>query len=178
MSAARIADAPVLETERLVLRAPDASDAAAFIGFCQSARARFIGGPMTAENAWMMLATVMGHWLLKGFGLWVMVPRGQTQAIGTAGCLHPPVWPEGEISWHLWNEADEGKGLAAEAVRAVRGHAYDALGWKTAVSYIVPRNTRSIKLAERLGAERDSNARHPLSEPAFVYRHPSPEVAP
>ncbi len=58
-------------------------------------------------------------------------------------------------------------------MQRLRRHAYEDLGWETAVSYIDPANARSIALAERLGCTRDDAADrvHPDD---LVYRHPSP----
>ncbi len=96
--------------------------------------------------------------------------------LGMAGPWFPEGWPEREIGWTLWAAEAEGKGYAREAAVAARDHAFRDLGWDTAVSYIDPENTRSIALAERLGARRDDAARHPGDEPCLVYRHPKPEA--
>lgn len=168
---------PRLETDRLVLRVPAAHDAEGFIAFATSDRARHVGGPMSRPDAWQMLATVIGHWTLRGFGLWAVCLRGTDTAIGTAGCLHPEGWPEGELAWHLWSGEAEGRGFAAEAVTAARRHAYDTLGWTGAVSYIGAGNGRSIRLAERLGASPDPAAARPAGMDCLVFRHPGPEAA-
>jgi len=69
------------------------------------------------------------------------------------------------------------KGIATEAARSSLHHAFEVLGWATAVSYIAPGNDRSVRLAEKLGALRDRDAKGPTPE-TLVYRHPNPaEVA-
>ena len=73
----------------------------------------------------------------------------------------------------MWDPAAEGKGYAFEAAQAARAHAFDVLGWETAVSYIDPGNARSIELAERLGAVRDPEAA-PFHEGDLVFRHSAP----
>ena len=53
------------------------------------------------------------------------------------------------------------------------------LGGPALVSYIHPRNARSIALAERLGAARAPGAAPPAFEVdvgTLVYRHPSPRT--
>lgn len=172
---AHIAGCPSLETERLVLRVPDGRDAEGLMAFLGSERARALGGPMPRAEAWDVAAMVLGHWVLNGFGLWAVCPKGSDVAIGTVGCLRPARWPEGEIAWHLWSDAAEGHGYAAEAALAAREHAARQLGWTSSVSYIVPSNTRSIRLAERLGAWPDPAASHPFDGPCTVYRHPMSE---
>ena len=171
-----LADTPVIETERLILRAPGPQDWPAWRAFMASDQARFIrtGTPNDAD-AWRAFGHFIGHWILRGFGMFVFAPKKQDSAIGMAGPWHPEGWPEGEIAWALWSAQDEGMGYAIEAVQAARGYAYDILGWPTAVSYIDPANARSVALAERLDATRDLRAAHPGDTPCAVYRHPLPD---
>ncbi|MEL6197391.1 MAG: GNAT family N-acetyltransferase, partial [Pseudomonadota bacterium] len=142
---------PTLETERLILRAPLPRDAEASIGFMMSERSKFVGGPQTRNKAWRSFALEIGHWVLRGFGMWTVTLKGDDRALGIVGCWYPEGWPEKEIGWTLLEEA-EGKGITQEAALAARAHAYGTLGWPTAVSYIDHGNDRSIALAERLGA--------------------------
>ncbi len=65
----------------------------------------------------------------------------------------------------------EGKGYAFEAANAVLDWAFLTREMPTLVSYIAPQNARSIALAERLGATRDTEAKAP-NEGDLVYRHP------
>jgi RimJ/RimL family protein N-acetyltransferase len=95
--------------------------------------------------------------------------------VGEVGLFHPPSYPEAEIGWTVMAEA-EGRGLAQEAARAVRAFSYGTLGLRTLVSYIDPRNERSIRLAERLGARLDPRAAQPEDDPCLVFRHPGPEA--
>ncbi len=54
----------------------------------------------------------------------------------------------------------------------MRKWAFEELGLKTLVSYIDPKNERSRKLAERMGAVIDPDAeRHDPVD--LVYRHPA-----
>lgn len=178
---AHLADTPVLTTERLVLRAPCASDFEAFGPFVMSGRARFVGGgaDKDAGQAWRILAIFAGHWHLRGYGIFVAEHRADGRPVGSAGPWFPGDWPEPELGWTIWDAKDEGRGYAREAVQAVRRHAYADLGWSTAVSYIDPRNDRSRTLARRLGCTLDADAVRPERDPALeVWRHPAPsEVA-
>ncbi len=168
---------PVLETERLTLRAPVAADWPIYRDFALSDRARYVRPPdVDEERAWRMFASMIGHWVLRGWGSFVFTLKGETRPLGMVGPWFPQGWPEREILWMAWDTACEGKGYVAEAVDATLDHAFGALGWDTAVSYIDPQNTRSIRLAERLGARRDPDA--PASKLAespvlLVYRHPA-----
>ena len=169
---------PVIETERLILRLPEARDAPACIAYQSSDRSRFTGGPKPADQAWRGFASVIGHWAIRGWGVFSVVVRGDDVACGVAGPWMPHGWMEHEISWTLWDPRHEGKGVAHEAVLAARDWAFRTLGWSTAVSYIDPENARSIRLAERLGATRDDAARHGFGDqPCLIYRHPAPGAA-
>ena len=165
--------APVLETERLRLRAPEPRDFEAFAGFLGSARARFMGGPVPRWRARRAFRHVLGHWPLRGYGPFVIEREGV--AIGQGGPWRPADSREVEMGYCLWDGAHEGHGYALEAMRAARAEAW-SLGLVQLVSYIEPPNAPSIRLAERLGCARDDGARRP--DPGdLVYRHPAPEAA-
>lgn len=167
---------PSIETGRLVLRAPNSRDWDACAAFLCSDRSRFMDGPYTRESAWRSMGHLIGHWVLRGYGMFIFCLKGTDKAIGAAGPFFPEGWPEPEIGWSVWDTGAEGKGYAHEAAEAARTHAFLALGWKTAVSYIDPDNTRSIRLAERLGCVRDPAAPLPALpdwEGTLVYRHPA-----
>lgn len=167
----------LLHTERLTLRRPAGGDWPALRAFHMSDRASYVGGPRDLGAAWRIFAAEVGHWDIFGFGMWAVTVTGDDAAIGLIGPWSPPDWPENEIGWFVFGGA-EGKGYAAEAARAALTHAFDTLGWDTAVSYIAPGNARSIALAERLGAVLDPDAALPPGEPCLVYRHTPPKVRP
>jgi len=167
---------PSLETERLLLRFPIAEDLLKFTEFFISDRAKYAGGSASEAKAWSEFAEMIGHWTLRGFGSFVITDKQNGRAIGHVGGVQPLNWPEREVGWSIWNDADEGMGYASEAVKSVINHLFNHLKWDTAVSYIAPDNTRSIKFAERLGAELDDTAEKPEGLRCFVYRHPAPEA--
>lgn len=167
-----LADTPVLETERLILRAPAARDWPVWRAMMASDRSRFIRDPDIDDGkAWRAFGHVIGHWVLRGYGSFVITAKGDDTALGMAGPWYPFGWPEREIGWSIWRADAEGKGYASEAAVAARSFAFGTLGWDTAVSYVDPENTRSVALAERLGAVRDASARTPRDESCLVYRH-------
>lgn len=169
---------PTLETERLILRAPRAEDAEVFCAFYATERAQYVGGPKTAREAWNFWGTEIGHWVMNGFGMFVVTLKDDDQPLGIVGHWFPYGWAEKEIGWLLFDEKYEGKGIAQEATEACIAHAFNTLGWDTAVSYIALENTASIKLAERLGAKLDINAPKPeTSNPCLIYRHQFREAA-
>ena len=173
-----LADTPVLRTERLTLRAPAPQDAEAFVAYYGTDRSRYTGGPMMPRMAWHFFGSEIGHWAVRGFGMFTVTRSDNDRALGIIGHWYPLDWPEREVGWVLFE--GEGQSIAYEAARACIDHAYGPLGWDTAVSYIDPENSRSIALAERLGASLDRAAtpptrKDPNAPAALVYRHPAPE---
>lgn len=174
----RLTETPVLETERLILRAPGKGDWEPFRDFFLSDRAHFVRpADIDAPKAWRAYGHFVGMWVLRGFGSFVYCLKGTDTALGSTGPWYPEGWPEREIGWTVWREEAEGRGFAYEAARRAIDYAFAELGWATAVSYIDHDNTRSIRLAERLGAHLDDSAAQPDMDhpPVLVYRHPRPE---
>lgn len=165
-----------LETERLTLRKPNASDWPAFRDFYASDRSKGVGGPTHIGPSWRHFAAELGHWEIRGFGMWAVTLRGNDQCVGLIGPWTPEDWPETEVGWMIFDETLEGKGIATEAAQAAVAHAYAVLGWDTVVSYVGPGNTRSASLAQKLGAVHDADAPVPDRYPdTIVFRHPKPE---
>jgi RimJ/RimL family protein N-acetyltransferase len=165
-----------LSTARLTLRPPEAADWPAYRAYRLSPRSTIPDAD--EEIIWTLFAAFFGHWALRGFGRFIAVRRDTGAAIGHFGPFFPAGHPERELTWTLWDAACEGQGYAAEAAAACRDHAFAALGWETAVSYIAPGNTRSQALAARLGAAPDPAAPLPPGGGVQVWRHhPAPRSA-
>lgn len=145
---------PVIETQRLRLRELREDDAEAYVRMCADPEVmRYVSGdPLSADDAWRQLAMLVGHWTLRGFGMWAVETR-EGEFVGRVGLHFPLGWPEREIGWALARPC-WGHGYAFEAAAAARDHAFRGLGWQRLVSYIHPENARSIRLAERLGGRR------------------------
>lgn len=164
-----------LETARLVLRPPAPGDWDAFHAFMMSDRATAFGSHRNLGRAFRSFAAELGHWQIFGYGMWAVTWRGDDTARALIGPWNPPDWPEPEVGWMVLDPAAEGTGLATEAARAAIAHAYAVLGWHTVVSYVGIGNTRSARLAEKLGAVLDPDAPQPSpDDPLWVYRHPRP----
>ena len=167
---------PTLTTDRLILRAPAASDFAAYAAFCGSDATQYIGGPMNEAQTWRYLCEVIGHWTMRGYGRWTVTRHDDDTAIGLVGLHNPMDWPEAEIGWSLWS--DNGKGYASEAGRAARAYAYDTLGWNTVISLISHGNEASVRVAKAMGAQPEGDYEHSKFGTMSIYRHASPaEVA-
>ncbi|QFS81410.1 hypothetical protein FIU97_01005 [Roseivivax sp. THAF40] len=165
-------DIPTLTTHRLELSAPDAADYPDFKATFASYRSRFMGGPLNAYETWMLYAAEIGHWEIRGFGMWMVRLKDTGETVGMAGGWQPAKWPEREIAWIIWPDR-AGRGYALEATSRVRRHFYEDRSWDAAVSYLDPKDLDSIRLAERLGAKRDPEAAT-VDGSDVCYRHPGP----
>ncbi|MEP2028353.1 MAG: GNAT family N-acetyltransferase [Paracoccaceae bacterium] len=166
---------PTLETERLILRAPNEGDFEADVAFYASERSHGFGGPLSREQTWRNLATVLGHWIIRGYGFWAVDEKSTGLYCGHVGLWSPEGWPEPEIGWAVQAQA-EGRGIAFEAALKARDYAYDKLGWSTAISSIVPGNTRSIALVRRMGATFENHYEHPSYGQMEIWRHPTSDA--
>ena len=166
---------PVLETERLHLRGWREEDLSVFAEFwADENTARFVGGTCTRDGAWRRMAMYVGHWVLRGYGMWAIEEKASGCLAGYCGPWNPEGWREPEIGWGLV-KAFHGRGYATEAARRARDFAYLELGWPTAVSYIAAENVASQRVAARLGATFEGTG-DLRGHPVGVYRHPAPDV--
>lgn len=166
---------PTLSTERLILRGPEQRDfepVAAF--FADADHSWGFGGPLSRNEAWRWFASMIGHWVLHGYGFWMAETR-DGQQVGLIGIWAPEGWPEPELGWVVYKGA-EGKGYAREAAEEIRRYAYGVLGFETLSSNILPGNTRSVALAERLGAHFECSVDTGGRGTKMVYRHPGPDA--
>ncbi len=167
---------PTLTTERLVLRAPREEDAAPLADFYADAEySAGFGGPLNRSDSWRWHALSVGHWIFRGYGYFSVDLQDGTH-IGMAGIWAPEGWPEPELGWLLYKDF-QGQGYAFEAAKAARDWAYEVLGMGALSSNIVPENTDSIHLAERLGARFEHAYDNVFMGRVHVYRHPGPESA-
>lgn len=162
--------APVLETERLILRGPVQSDLAEFTRFMTSSpRMQEQEETGSAQEAWFGFLIGIGHWQWHGFGFFTLMERGQSLPLGRVGLLKHSNWPQVELAWHLF-EGAEGRGYATEAAREVRSWAGHAHGISQLVSYIDCGNHRSQAVAKRLGAQTDgTRAEHDCDAEIWVH---------
>ena len=151
----------VLETERLVLRPFAHGDLEAFARISADPEVmRHIGEghPMTRAEAWRAMAVVLGHWHLRGYGIWAAAEKATGALVGRIGLWNPHGWPGLEVGW-LLDRAVWGRGLATEGGRAALEHAFGPVGAERVISLIHPANAASVRVAEKLGATREGTAR-------------------
>jgi len=162
----------VLETGRLRLR-PFAHDdwPALHEHFSDAECTRFtFRRALTEAATWRAMASMAGHWLLRGYGPYAVEEKATGSVLGTVGPWYPLEWPEPEIKWALARR-HWGRGYASEAVRAVQRMAHECLPDLRLISLIDSRNEASIRLAQAVGATLEREIEF-AGGPFHVYRHP------
>lgn len=159
---------PVLETERLRLRAPAMQDLPAYATFAASERSQFVGGPFTADEAQSKLRAMIDQWSTNGYGRFVLEHDGQP--IGHAGLLAAADQPGPELTWTIWNKAFTAQGLMTEALIQVIRHAV-TLGFAEVISRVAPENLASRKMAERIGGTLLAHGQFADGTACVIYRH-------
>ena len=159
-----------LKTERLLLRHFKESDFEAHATMCADKEVmRYIAGgkPQSRLDSWLGMARIIGHWQLRGFGMWAVEEINSGELIGRVGFIQPEGWPGFEIGWALrrefWNQ-----GFATEAANTALHYAIEELGKNHVISLIDPDNIASINVAKKLG-EQFENAIEFFGKKIFVF---------
>jgi ribosomal-protein-alanine N-acetyltransferase len=160
-----------LETERLILRKPEAGDRDGYAEIWgDPVVVRFLGGrTLGPEEIPEGIDRMLRQWDRHGAGLFSVLRKEDERLVGRVGYLlwDPERWVnavheelegdlELEIGWVVarafWNQ-----GYATEAAAACRDHAFAELGRDRVISLIDPQNVPSIRVAEKIGEryERD-----------------------
>jgi [ribosomal protein S5]-alanine N-acetyltransferase len=161
---------PILTTPRLILRAPEASDWPTFREYRTSARTVFAGGPKTPVQAAEQFASFIGHWALRGFGRLIAVDRATKAPLGHFGPMQWQDDGEIELTWSLWAKDAEGKGLAAEACRAMHAWVFGTVGVQTAIAPVHRDNAASHAIARHLGGTLIKGRRPEWFDEGSVYQ--------
>ncbi len=161
-----------LETERLLLRTfVDADWQGLHEHFSDLECTRYtFRRALTEAATWRAMASMAGHWLLRGYGPYAVEEKATGTMLGTVGPWYPIEWPEPEIKWAL-TRRHWGKGYASEAVRAVQRMAHEHLPGLALISLIDSRNEASIRLALAVGATLEREIEF-AGAPFHIYRHP------
>lgn len=145
---------PTLSTPRLTLRGwlpEDVDDWRRICGDPETMRYIGDGTPMPPDRSWHALSFLLGHWALRGYGMWAVTERTTGALLGRAGLYHPEGWYGLELGW-LIDRRRWGEGIATEAAAAAARWAFDVLEADHLISLVRPANRASIRVAEKLGA--------------------------
>ena len=145
---------PFLETERLIMRPFSRHDLDPFAEIFADPEviqyATYTGDVMSRVQAWNWLCLMIGHWYMRGFGIWAVEEKATGKLIGRIGLQFLDWFDDVELVWML-KKSTWGKGFAAEGARAAINHGFNTLELPRMTSVIHTVNEPSIQLAERLG---------------------------
>ncbi len=147
--------APVLETERLVLRRWRSDDLEPFAAMNADPEVMryFTSGPLDRERSDALAHRLDAEFDVDGFGRAALQgPDGRFCGFVGLG-RHARRPDDVEVGWRLARWA-WGRGYATEAARAWVAAA-PAHGLSRLVSYVDPRNAASVAVAQRLGMSED-----------------------
>lgn len=101
-------------------------------------------------GCWRHMAMIIGHWALRGYGMWGVEELDTGKLVGRVGFYNPEGWPAFELGWTI-GKPWWGKGYATEAARRCLDYAFGEMDRDHVISLIDPDNVNSIRVAERLG---------------------------
>jgi RimJ/RimL family protein N-acetyltransferase len=144
-----------IETARLEIREWTSEDFEEFFTLMSDPevmRFSLMGRALSREEATDLFHKRILQHYKNGFGLWALYYKEEEKIIGFAGLITQEIGGQKRIElgyrllpkyWH--------RGLALEAAREICTYAFTVLKLKELISIIEPENTRSIRLAERIG---------------------------
>ncbi len=147
---------PIIETERLILRAIDME--LDFDAFCETMSdadtVRYIGGNvMNRAETWRSMAMLVGHHAARGYGFMSVIDKASGDWVGRVGPWNPEGWPEPEVGWTI-HPRHTRRGFAKEAGAACVDYVFNTLGWSRIIHVIDADNIGSIKTAEAIGSKK------------------------
>lgn len=153
---------PVLETERLILRAHKREDFETYAAMWRDPDVlRYtIREPRSPQDAWMTLQRMLGSWVLLGYGFWAVESRESGTFIGEAGFMQAmrPYIPEmhgiAELGYGFMPAA-HGKGIASEALTAAHAWLDGTYPGTQSFALIDDENPASIRVAGKQGYRLD-----------------------
>jgi RimJ/RimL family protein N-acetyltransferase len=162
-----------LQTPRLILRQfqeQDLDPLAAMYADPEMMRYLGTGATFSRGETWRAISGILGHWLLRGYGMWAVAERETGLMVGRVGFINPEGWPGFELGWVI-DRGRWGRGYAPEAAAVALKYARDTLRQDRVISLIRPGNAASIRVAEKIGGRLDGSLQL-FEQEALVYAFP------
>lgn len=169
-------DIPIIETERLILRAPLDSDAAAYEAFFMDGEASaFYGGPLSRSASRQKLTRDQKHWHMRGYGKWALQRKDTGEIAGCCGIVWPEGWPRSELTWWIGTSSRR-MGFAKEASLAAIEYGYAVLKWEFVETHMKDDNLAAKALTLALGGEKKAREDFPDGFTRDIYKLPRPSI--
>jgi len=143
----------VIETERLYLREFLKDDVEKlFPIFSDPETMSYYPSPLNFKQTEMWIERNQERYKKDGIGLWAVCLKETDELIGDCGLVKQMVdgREEVEIGYHI-NKKFWFKGIATEAALACKEYGFQSLRYDKLISIIDPKNTASIRVAEKIG---------------------------
>ncbi len=166
----------ILETARLRLREFNLNDAAFIIELLNSPGWLANIGDRNVHNEEQAMAYLqngaMKSYAENGFGLSLVELKEGNVPIGMCGLIRRDFLDHPDIGFALLPGYD-GKGYAFEIAKATFDHGREKLGLAAICAIVLPENTRSVKLLEKLGMKMEKTIVYPgTNEELSLYVSP------
>jgi len=163
----------LLETERLLLRAPEPEDAVPLAPmYADPEVMRYLGDgrTLTLDETKRSVLRMIEGWKADGFGLFTTVRKEDDAVIGRVGLIvwNPETWQttragaegpkELEVGYTI-GRPYWGNGYATEAAAAARDFALEQLDAQRLIALIIQGNDASENVARKLGFEYERDIR-------------------
>lgn len=135
---------------------------------------QYIGGrPFSREESWARFLRYAGHWLVLGFGYWVIEERETGRFLGEIGFadyrrdIEPAIDGIPELGWALTPSA-HGHGYATEAAQAALAWAQTNLEARRTACLIHPGNAPSLRVAQKCGFQEHARTTY-KAQPTILF---------
>ena len=172
--------APLLETERLILRPFEQGDFDAHLTIMNRPEVRrHLGPELSREDLWRRSVGSVGMWAVIGFGGWMVVRKSDNKLVGNTGFfdakrdLEPDFEGAPEMGW-IFDPAVHGQGIAQEACTAALCWLDANLSENPVWAIADPENPRSLRFGAKLGFQRLADSAYNGEPIAIMRRSPAP----
>ena len=155
----------LVETARLILRAPHVGDATAFFEIHADPETNRFNpaGPMTRERATSAFEADLAHWQRHGHGMWTISARASPDAVIGFGGLARRLFGETErlnLGFRFGTPA-WGRGYATEFAQAALATAWTALRAAEVWATVRENHAASRRVVEKIGMTRRDRVADP-----------------
>ena len=145
----------IIETKRLILREFTINDLTKLQKILSDKDVMLfsVWGPLDEKGTRIFLEKTFESYKKNGYGKWAVIDKEKNKLIGSCG-LHNVDIGEGKMQTELGYRLAKnfwGKGLGAEAAKAMCKYGFKALHLREIISCIDKENVASIRVAEKIG---------------------------
>ena len=108
------------------------------------------GQPIPQKSVKQSLSTFIEHWQQRNYGIWAIVNRDSSQAIGYCGLRYLEELGEVELLYGLARDY-WGRGIITQAAKASISFGFETANLKRIIALVLPENQASKRVIEKVG---------------------------